>query len=277
MFRRLTNLQKSAIFALLVLLIGFLFARTPLANSLTYMFVPTVSTLVMMLFVTGEGYSREGWKSLGLHRAGLRFWPFALLVPFAVNGVGFVVVLLTGLATFGLDPAVAAKLGSIPVVVAVLIDLAVATVTGSLGEEIGWRGYLLPRLRQMGETKALLFSGLLWGVWHIPLMLFTQDYHADQNLWTYLPVFLVTIIVVSFAIGYTRLRTDSVWPAAIMHAAANMAWNAYHFYYSTTSPLADYVTGDTGFVQIILYSLLAIWVARQFTVNRGGRKHGAQA
>lgn len=263
MFRNLSPVQKSGTFAALVLLLALALSLTPLANGFTYMMVPTVTTLVMMFVITGEGYTREGWRSLGLHRAGLRQWPYALLVPFLINGIGFGVILLTGLASYGLDPAVAAKLGGMPMVVAVLIDLAVAVVTGSLGEELGWRGYLLPRLRPMGEGKALFLGGILWGVWHLPLMINTAEYHSSMNPWTYYPLFILTVIVISFAIGYTRLRTESVWPAAIMHAAANAAWNTYHLYYTSTSPLTDYVTGDAGIVQLVLYGGVAIWVVRQ--------------
>lgn len=264
MFRNLSSVQKSGLFAGLVLLLALALSLTPFVNSLLYMMVPGITALVMMLMVTGEGYSREGWKALGLHRLGLRLWPFALLLPFAINGIGFGLILLTGLARYGLDPEIAAQLGGLPMAAVIPIQLVVATVTGSLGEELGWRGYLLPHLRQMGEGKALLLSGLLWGFWHLPIMLFTNQYHGGMNLWAYFPLFLATIVFVSFAIGYTRLRSDSVWPAALMHSAANVAWNVYHYYYTATSPITDYVTGDAGLVQLVLYGAVALWVVGQF-------------
>ena len=275
MIRNLMDTDKAGVFAVLVLVIGVALAASPLANTFTYAFVPMVTTLVMMLVVTGEGYTREGWQSLGLHRAGLRLWPFTLLVPAVINGVGFVLVLITGLARFGFTADAAAALGEIPVPVGIVVGLAVTTVTTSLGEELGWRGYLLPRMRQLGEGKALVLSGLLWGVWHLPLMLLTDTYHGDLNPWTYFPLFILTVLSVNFAIGYTRLRTESVWPAAIMHAAANLAWNAYHFYYTASSPWTDYVTGDTGVVQLLCYGLVAIWVARGIARRRHIKKEVA--
>lgn len=142
-----------------------------------------------------------------LARAGIRQWPYAVLAPFLINGIGFAVVLL---------------------------------------------------------------SGLLWGVWHLPLMLFTDSYHSSVNPWTYYPLFLLTIIVASCAVGYTRLRTESVWPAALMRSAANAAWAFYGMYVTPTSPLIEYVTGDAGIVQLVGYALLAFWVVRK--LNREQKK-----
>lgn len=280
MFRTLSEGQKAGIFGLIVLLLAVLVARSSFVSTSIYMATPTVAALLMMLVVTGEGYTREGWKSLGLHRAGWRQWPFVLLFPFALNGIGFGLVLATGVGTYGLRPEVTEMLQGIPMLLAVPLLMVTNTLTTSLGEELGWRGYLLPRLRSLGEGKALLLSGLLWGVWHLPLMLFTQQYHANVNPWTYYPLFLLTLLVVSVVIGYTRLRTDSVWPAALLHSAANVAWNLYAFYYTPTSPLAEYVSGDAGLVQLVGYLLVGLWVLRQIgtarTSNLAMGKEGAR-
>lgn len=275
MLRQLTPIGKAAIFSLIVLTLATALSLTPYATAFTYMMVPTVTTLVMIFVVTNDGYTKEGWKRLGLHRLGLRLWPFAILLPFLIDGIGFGVVLLTGLGTFGFTPEAAQTLGGINVAVVILVVLVKETLTSSLGEELGWRGYLLPLLQQLGAVKACFLSGLIWGAWHLPLMLFTNVYHAGMNPWLYYPLFMLTLLGVSFAIGYTRLRTESVWPAALMHTAANLAWAAYQWYYTGTSTVTEYVTGDAGVVQLVLYAVVAIWVVRQ--LNRRSRAQGLAA
>jgi hypothetical protein len=64
------------------------------------MVMPTVTTLLMLLVVTRDGYSRAGWPSLGLHRLGIKAWPLAVLVPLAVIGIASGVVWSMGVAAF---------------------------------------------------------------------------------------------------------------------------------------------------------------------------------
>lgn len=118
MLRNLTAGQKAGTFGLLVIALAVLAARSSFVSTSMYMAIPTVATLLMMLVVTGEGYSREGWQSLGL-------------------------VLATGLATYGLRPEVTELLRGLPMPLVVPLLLVTNTLTNSLGEELGWRGYLL--------------------------------------------------------------------------------------------------------------------------------------
>lgn len=266
MLRSLSGAAKSAIFTVIALLLATGLALSPFVNTQLYMMTPGVAALLMMLVVTGEGYTLEGWKSLGLHRLGLKAWPFALLAPFAINAIGMGLLFLTGLATYtGLDPAIAAELGNRPIIVMIVTNLVMVTLTTSLGEELGWRGYLLPRLRTLGEGKALLLSGVIWAVWHLPLMLLTTQYHAGQNMLLYFPLFLLSALALGTAIGYTRLRTESVWPASIMHTAANFAWGFYALYYTPTSGSAEFISGDAGLVQLLLYGAIGLWIASKLT------------
>jgi hypothetical protein len=104
------------------------------------------------------------------------------------------------------------------------VQLVLFTVTLSLGEELGWRGYLLPRLPFLGSTRALLVTGLVWAAWHLPPIFLTPLYHSDGNRWLTVPLFVATIVGGSFFFGYLRLWTGSVWPAVLAHSAHNGAW-----------------------------------------------------
>ena len=72
----------------------------------------------------------------------------------------------------------------------------VVVITGAsrgIGEEIGWRGYLLPHLMKLGQLRASITTGFLHGVWHLPLLLLTPFYHQDGNRWIVVALFLVAL------------------------------------------------------------------------------------
>lgn len=92
----------------------------------------------------------------------------------------------------------------------------------ALGEEIGWRGFLVPELaKQMSYTKLSLLSGIIWAAWHSPILLFA-DYNAGTNRWYALSCFTVMIVSTSFIFAWLRLKSDSLWTAAVLHASHNL-------------------------------------------------------
>jgi membrane protease YdiL (CAAX protease family) len=224
------------------------------------MFTPTIAVLVMLLLVTRDGYTRAGWAGLGLHRLGMRVWWLALLGPLVVLGAGYSVVWVTGLASFGVSADIKA---TNPLLLPILVILVIAknTLTGSLGEELGWRGYLLPHLESLGQRQALLLSGLLHGIWHLPFILFTSFYHSDGNGFIVIPMFLASLTMAGVIYGYLRLTTGSVWPAAIAHSSLNVFWELMSGLTIGASPLVtEYLVGETGVLPLIGYTLVAGWI-----------------
>src|ERR671921_1057520 len=108
MFTKLTDSNKAAIFSVLVLcmavgaalLIRMLGLTPGYGMFALWMSTPTVATLIMLLVVTREGYSKEGWKSLGLHRLGLSVWWIAFGVTLLITVAPSAVVWATPLASF---------------------------------------------------------------------------------------------------------------------------------------------------------------------------------
>src|ERR671926_951609 len=108
MFTKLTDTSKAAIFTVLVmamavgaaLLVNMLGLTTGFGMVALWMSTPTVATLIMLLVVTRDGYSKEGWKSLGLHRLGLSVWWIAFGVTLLITVAASAVVWATPLASF---------------------------------------------------------------------------------------------------------------------------------------------------------------------------------
>ncbi|MGA8741733.1 MAG: CPBP family intramembrane glutamic endopeptidase [Terracidiphilus sp.] len=114
------------------------------------------------------------------------------------------------IATFGLMIPMLATLG------------VIGSVANALGEEIGWRGFLLPRLTgQFGFTFGCVVSGLIWAVWHYPGLLWS-DYNAGTNAVYALTCFTLMVIGNAFIMGWLRLKSGSLWPCALLHASHNL-------------------------------------------------------
>ncbi len=121
----------------------------------------------------------------------------------------------------------------------------------ALCEEIGWRGYMLPHMRGFGLVAAMLIVGFLHGLWHLPLLLTTDLYHAGGDPRIVAPLFLVTLTLAGVFYGYLRVTTGSIWPVAGAHAAVNVAWGVSMEVSQTKSaPVLEYIGGESGMLMI---------------------------
>lgn len=91
------------------------------------------------------------------------------------------------------------------------------------GEELGWRAYLFPKLMPFGIRKASIFTGVIWGVWHWPIILMGHNYGFDYpgEPWTGLIAMVWFTTILSIIFSWLTLETQSVWPAVIAHGALN--------------------------------------------------------
>ena len=103
------------------------------------------------------------------------------------------------------------------------VNLAAASLMNTLpaaGEEIGWRGFLFPRLRdRLGATGAVLASGVIWGAWHAPLILLGYNYPSNPRMGVLM--MCVSCIGLGALLAWVSQRGASVWPAALGHGAFN--------------------------------------------------------
>ena len=199
--------------------IGRLFtaAKTPeklSASSLTVlgMFAPLVAAVVMRLFVSKEGLR----GSVGPIRR-WRYYGVAVLVPLILVSVTIALDVALGVGDFTWG-------GKVPLWVEYPV-LAFNGLTFSalfaFGEEYGWRGYLLRKLLPLGEVKAALLVGLIWGAWHIPMIA------AGLNYPTVNPLLAIVIFIPStmlMSLLFTRvfvLAGGSVLVTAVMHGSLN--------------------------------------------------------
>ncbi|HEY0724301.1 MAG TPA: CPBP family intramembrane glutamic endopeptidase [Pyrinomonadaceae bacterium] len=151
-----------------------------------------------------------------------------------------------------------------------IVSVAVVTLFGGIGEEIGWRGYLLPQLLELGALRAALICGLLHGLWHLPVMIWTPFYHGAGNQWIVIPLFLATLTLAGICYGYLRLTTASIWPPALAHSAFNIVWERFNLFTDSAAPLAiEYLAGECGVLTLIALALPAAWFGRRLSLMSG--------
>jgi uncharacterized protein len=266
MFTKLTDTSKAAIFSVLVLcmavgaalLIRFLELSPSMGMWVLWSITPTAAALIMLLVVTRDGYSRDGWKVLGLHRLGLSVWWIAFGGTLLITVAASAVVWATPLASFTMPVG-----GILNALINFLMQVVILALTFALAEEIGIRGYLLPKLLPLGRRRALFLSGLVWATWHMPLILLTPVFPVGNKLIS-LPLFYGTIVAASFFYGYLRIYTGSVWPTSIAHAVHNAAWGVLGAFTATSSAVLvnKYLVGDYGLLILVGAVIGAVLVGR---------------
>jgi len=222
------------------------------------MWTPTAASIVARLALR-EGFGdvsfrlggRRGWKAIGV----------ALVFPIIIGLVQFRPKLI-GLATpyVGLTVSPVATF-MINLIIAATI-VTIYSVRTAAGEEIGWRGYMLTRLINAGMPKPILVSGLIWGFWHVPLILGGVYLVGPPPVLAAL-LWMVTATAFSFVFARLRLATGSVWPAITLHSAWNAVIQAA-FDPASTSSGAELWIGESG----ILVALTMIVVAAFFSYGR---------
>jgi len=191
------------------------------------MWCPALAAIAT-LKLNGRSLSDLGWK-----------WPSggyaaeSWLLPLLYAFIAYLIVWVTGLGAFpnhdfmeklvprmglSLSPAAATALY-------ILLGTtfgAARSLASALGEEIGWRGFLVPELsRKVSFTATALISGVVWSCWHYPLLIW-GDYNSGTPAWYGLSCFTALVISISFVFAWMRLKSGSLWTGALLHASHNL-------------------------------------------------------
>jgi membrane protease YdiL (CAAX protease family) len=147
--------------------------------------------------------------------------------------------------------------------------LATVGIVGScisaLGEELGWRGFLVPQLAKITSfPRVALISGAVWALWHYPLILFA-DYHGAGPLWYSVACFTVMVLGISFLFAWMRLKSGSVWTGMLLHASHNLFVQAFFDAQTRSARITGLWTTEFG----AGLALAGLVVALVFYAKRG--------
>lgn len=238
--------------------------------SVVFMFLPALTTLIVKRLSHDSGglflqlNMRKAWKQYLL----------AAFIPGVLEGIGVTLYFLIFPTHFDLSLAYAAQLLtlngqtaelpqlSLPVVIGagLIVILAAPLVivnhVAAFGEEIGWRGFLLPLLtEELGIQKAVLLNGILWGIAHAPLVCFGLNYTGDYPGAPWSGILMMVLFATSTGIFLSdlTLKSRSIFPACIAHGAINAIREApllicLDTYNALLGPKPSGLIGMTGFL-----------------------------
>lgn len=193
----------------------------------------------------------------------------AWLVPPLLVGASILVAAALGFVT--LDPTFAGLSAQLaqalpegtpmpPIEVVVVAQLAIIPVGAlfnsifAFGEELGWRGWLVPALRPIGTWPTLLLSGAIWGFWHSPVILL--GYNFGRTDITGVLFMIGGCVAWGILLGWLRLRSASVWPAVIAHGSLNAAGGLVLLFAASQPDLA--LAGPLGVAAWIVIAVVVV-------------------
>jgi membrane protease YdiL (CAAX protease family) len=225
--------------------------------------------------VFGEPISELPWKW-----GGARYAWLAYLIPLAYALPVYLIVWLTPLGGFlerDFLTRTAAQFGwsNFPPTVTLILFLVLTATIGlvaktsrALGEEIGWRGFLVPELNKVvGFTGVSVISGLMWAAYHFPVLLF-GDYNKGAPAWYSLTCFTLMVVADSFILAWLTLRSNSLWPAAIFHGSHNLFVQSIFTPHTRDTGHTNYIIDEFGIGLVITIGIGAVIAYRAFPPRR---------
>ncbi len=291
------NVRKTAIFVALTYFFSYSLANVYLALggkwvqpgstiiALAYMFIPMIMAIVIQRFIYKQPVRGPLGISFKFNRWFLVAWLLPPAIAFATLGVS---LLFPGVQyTPGMEGMYerfqstltpeqieemkrqAAGLSVHPVWLGLLEGLIAGITVNAVagfGEELGWRGLLQRELSYLGFWKASAVIGLIWGLWHAPIIL--QGHNYPQHPLAGVGMMTVFTLLLSPIFSYIRLKAKSVIAAAILHGTLNGTFGLAVFLIRGGDDLTVGVTGLAGFVVLGLANIAFVVYDRVWAKER---------
>ncbi len=217
---------------------GRLTSPSALFMLILYMFMPMVSAIILQKFV----YKKPLKKPLHIFFKPNKYFFLAWILPFIVSIAAIGVSLLFPGISFSpgmegmiakyssiLSPSDLAKMkeqiASSPIhpfwlaIIQGFVAAVTVNAVAAFGEELGWRSYLFNELKKHGFWYTSLFTGVVWGLWHAPIILQGYNYPDAPVLGVFLMILFTALYAPIFT--YIRLKSRSVIAASILHGGIN--------------------------------------------------------
>lgn len=239
------------------------------------MWCPGISAIVTQLIfcrsLRGMGW---GWGKT-------RYQLLACLIPLAYAAVAYAAIWTSGLAPLT-DSLIVGKMAdqfekaglkglshAQILVIYLLIVLTLGIVlncASALGEEIGWRGFLVPQLAKVKTySQTAWISGLIWAGWHYPVLLFGGYTNEGLPAWYALTCFTVMVLGASFAFAWLRLKSGSLWTGMFLHASHNLFVQSIFTPLTAQTKYSKYVIDEFG----VALAIASVVVGFLFWRRRG--------
>ncbi|WP_085060223.1 CPBP family intramembrane glutamic endopeptidase [Staphylococcus haemolyticus] len=253
----------------LVYLIGGLQAFSLIA-SLTMLFPAITAIIVWAIYYR----DKKIWKFFGLRLGKIKYWfihPLMMLLA----------LIIIYLVSYMLNPNqflnsteqqdrmkdVFIFLPDVPLFINLLIPIILNLSIGILfsmiaylGEELGWRAFMYPKLTNIGVTKGLILGGFIWGLWHLPLILMGHNYPNHPILGNIMMILMC--IPFGIILFYSYIKSGNIFVPAIMHGILNQFSSTVTTFSIKESQFNPLLYGSTGLVGIVIFSLIALFLIK---------------
>jgi membrane protease YdiL (CAAX protease family) len=262
-----TFLALVTVFAGLSYLLAFSGDKSNIAGGLLLVqFSPAAAAIITKLV-----YDRN-IRGLGWGWGKTKYQLVSYVLPFILTSIGFGLIWLLGFGGFyNTDFILEAQNGfsnkfgldiASPYIIMLALILVNSTIGlfvsfGSLGEEIGWRGFLVPELyKHFSYTKTSFISGVIWVTYHIPVLFLLIAPRLEASVWPLLLFTMIGGVGISFILAWLRIQSGSLWTAVIFHAALNIHLQNFFMNITTeTSNLTRYMSGEQGLIMALVMAV----------------------
>jgi membrane protease YdiL (CAAX protease family) len=236
------------------------------------MWGPGIAALITTLFIAKKPFSSLRLNTIGPKR----FYLWAWFLPVVLTIVGGLFTLLFGIAKLDLNftmirTAMASAAGGaeVPVGLVILSQTLLALTLApffnmlfTMGEELGWRGFLLPQLLPLGQWKAMLISGTIWGVWHAPAIIQGHNYPGYPVLGVFMMI--IFCVLLGIIISWMYLNTKSPWVAALAHGSVNAIAGLPVLFFAPGFNMAfgGTLAAPTAWIGMALFTAWLVWTKR---------------
>jgi len=235
-----------------------------------YMFVPSISVIIVQKFIHHEKIKANLLISFKVNKWFFVAWLLMPIISFCSIGISLLFPgvtynpeMLGMLKRFEYlmtpEQMEQAKnaIESLPInfLWLTLIQGLVAGVTvnaiAAFGEELGWRGFLLKEFKEMSFVKASIIIGLIWGIWHAPLILMGHNYPQHPQIGVFMMVILCVLLTPLLL--YITIKAKSVIASAIMHGTMNATAGISIMAINGGSDLTAGIAGLAGFITLAIF------------------------
>ena len=252
-----TNWRQVRVFAILTVLVsagGYVLLGITGDTNVILLAAPALSALATKLAL------QHNLRGLQFGLPTWRWLPVAYVLPIVISGLPFVLYWLVagGLVDGGQSAWMQLALAAGPVFLTAAIF--------ALGEEIGWRGFLAPELaKTYSFPKVALITGLIWAVWHWPLIFLATDV-TGLNLTNPLfaiPVFTVILTAAGTVLAWVTLQSKSIWPAVVLHGPQNAFTHGFFLEVTRQTEISPYFVSEAGGLLAVTWGFAAFVILRR--------------
>lgn len=237
-------------------------AKNSMPAMFLMMWVPAISAfLTSFLF-------KESIKSYNWRPGKSKYILFAILIPLSISIVVYGIAWIAGFISFYPVEVInyrwAGMLGfslPVPIFTGIMSKLTVGAAVifvFVMGEEIGWSGFLTPKLlKEFSIAKTSIVVGIYWAIWHTPAII-GGFYGTGVPLWIQLPGFILALIAASFVRTILIKKSKSLWPGVVLHLADNVILMGLFYDLTVKTEYSGYLVSESGLLTGAVYLIISL-------------------